>query len=218
MKLGPFFKRISAFIFIGLILSGCEAAPEIVLQSDPDDLKFSGDAALSFVTEFVERFPDRDSGQPNNKKAAEWLRARFESYGLMTRVDRWEIVNYSRQVQMQNVIGILPGKSSRAIVVVAHLDQSPDTEQGADNDGSGIAVLMQLARIFAAEPTPPYTMVFVASDGEEYGMLGTRHYVRTHPAPDSIIAALSLDNVGKKFYQGLRMDPRGQFRGYGALW
>lgn len=210
--------RITFFLLGIFVLTNCENVSDISVQYDPGMLQFSGDSARAFAEEFVERFPNRDSGQPNNEKAADWLRDKFESYGLTTRMDHWEIVNYSRPVSMQNVIGVLPGQSSREILIVAHLDQSPDTEQGADNDGSGIAVLMQLAQIFADQPGLPYTLVFLASDGEEYGMLGTRRYVQTHPQPDSIIAGLSLDNVGKKFYRGLRMDARGQFRGFGALW
>jgi hypothetical protein len=49
-------------------------------------------------------------------------------------------------------------------------------------------------------------------------MLGTRRFLATHPDPSRLVAGLSLDNVGKWFYQGVDLDPRGQFRGYGALW
>jgi len=211
---------INAFflVCIVLLLTGCQKTPSVKVQYRPGNLQFSGDKALAFVENFVGRFPDRDSGKPNNKRAAEWLKSRFESYGMATGFDRWEVVNYSKPVLLQNVIGKIQGESSKEILVVAHLDQSPDTIQGADNDGSGIAVMMQLAKIFAAGPVPEYTLVFLASDAEEYGMLGTRRYIQTHPEPKSIIAGLSLDNVGKSLYKDLRMDPRGQFRGYGALW
>ncbi|MCP4248741.1 MAG: Zn-dependent exopeptidase M28, partial [bacterium] len=112
----------------------------------------------------------------------------------------------------------LPGTSEREIVVVAHHDQSPDTVEGADNDGSGIAILLQLGRIFAAEGKPRHSLVLVATDGEEYGMLGTRRFIKTHPHPGAIIAGVSLDNLGKRYYHGLDMSPIGQFRGYGPLW
>ena len=45
------------------------AAPEITY--DPNELRFSGDEALAIETDFVARFPDRDSGQPNNPLAAD---------------------------------------------------------------------------------------------------------------------------------------------------
>jgi hypothetical protein len=90
--------------------------------------------------------------------------------------------------------------------------------QGADNDGSGIGVLLHLAEVFAAEPARRYGLVFLASDGEEYGMLGTRRFLETRADTRPLIAGISLDNVGKWFYRGVDLDPRGQFRGYGALW
>jgi hypothetical protein len=61
-------------------------------------------------------------------------------------------------------------------------------------------------------------LVFVASDGEEYGMLGTRRFIQTHPGPQAIIAGFSLDNLGNNFYTGMDMDASGQFRNYGPLW
>lgn len=182
------------------------------------DIRFSGEKALETVRQFVANFPNRDSGQPNNERAAQWIRDEFDRMGLVSHIDSWNVINYSKQVPLRNVVGVIPGKSKRQIVTVAHFDQSPDTYEGADNDGSGIAVLLQLAEIFSSEQTPNHTLVFLASDGEEYGMLGSLRYVEMHENPDSIIAALSLDNVGKELYDGLRMDPRGQFRGYGALW
>ena len=101
---------------------------------------------------------------------------------------------------------------------MAHHDQSPETIQGADNDGSGISILLHLAQLFAAEPPGPYTLVFLADDGEEYGMLGSLRYVEQHPDPQRIIAAVSLDNLGKDLYDGLDMSPIGQYDGYGPAW
>ena len=83
---------------------------------------------------------------------------------------------------------------------------------------SGIAILLQLAQLFAAEPPGPYKLVFLADDGEEYGMLGSLRYVREHPDTESIVAAVSLDNVGKDLYDGLDMAPNGQFDSYGPAW
>lgn len=206
------------FLLLSMIGVGCSDAPKIEGKVNPDSIQFSGDQALEYVTDFVSRFPNRDSGKPNNKKAAIWLESEFKRLGLSTTMDHWDIVNYSKDVPMQNVVGKIHGESEKEIIIVAHFDQSPYTYEGADNDGSGMAVLMQLAEIFSQENKPKYTLVFLAADGEEYGMLGTLQYVQTHPNADQSIAGLSLDNVGKKLYNGLRMDPRGQFRGYGALW
>ena len=201
-----------------LFLAGCApvAAPENAY--DPRDLRFSGDETLAIEADFVEHFPDRDSGQANNRLAADWLAERLTRGGLECRVDSWEFTNYSRRVPLNNVVCTMPGASDREIVLTSHHDQAPTTTQGSDNDASGVAIMVHLAEILAAEGTPRYSLVFLFADAEEYGNGGTRRYLETHPDPKRIIAAVSLDNLGKRFYIGLDMDPRGQFGGYGALW
>ncbi len=209
---------IPVLLSLLLFAAGCRSGPEIPIETAALALQFSGDRAYADVADFVGRFPNRDSGQPNNAAAAAWLLESMQTRGLACSRDDWEVINYSRPLPLRNVVCERPGRSTGQIVLVAHFDQSPDTIEGADNDGSGMAILLQLAEIFAREETPAHTLVFLAADGEEYGMLGSRRYVQTHVEPGRIIAAISLDNLGKGFYDGLDLDPRGQFRGYGPLW
>jgi hypothetical protein len=212
-------KRFLPFtVLLGCVLAACSTVPDTKTHYDPASLRFSGEQALATEAEFVEQFPDRHSGAPNNQRAAEWLRDRFTSYGLDCALDEWEIVNYSQPVPLRNVVCELAGESPQQILIVAHHDQSPDTIQGADNDGSGMAILLQLAEIFASEPRPRYSLVFVSSDAEEYGMIGCKRYVDTHPDTSRIVAGISLDNLGKEFYNGMEMSPIGQFRNYGPIW
>jgi hypothetical protein len=211
--------RIMLLLFITfLLLAACSAAPETQVTYDPSKLRFDGQRAFAIEEEFVTRFPDRASGMPNSKPATEWLNQQFTSHGWTCAIDEWTVINYSRPVPMRNVICRLAGASPREIVVVAHHDQAPTTVQGADNDGSGIAILLHLGEIFGSEGKLPYTLVFVASDGEEYGMLGTKRFVDTHPDRGNIIAGFTLDNLGKALYYGMDMDVRGQFRKTGQLW
>ena len=112
----------------------------------------------------------------------------------------------------------IPGESEKEILVTAHLDQASTTVQGADNDGSGIAILLHLAEIFAAEKDRSYTLTFVATDAEEYGMIGAQRYIETHPNTENIIAGISLDNLGRNYYDGMNMELIGQYRNYGPIW
>ena len=209
---------ISMIAMCSALLSACSPAPEVNSNYDVDALHFSGERALELETEFVTQFPHRDSGQPNNQLAAEWLTAQFTDLGLECSIDEWEVINYSRPVGLNNVVCVLAGKSDEQILITAHHDQSPDTIQGADNDGSGVAILLHLAEVFSSETKPYYTLVFLSSDGEEYGMLGTRRYISTHPDKKRIIAGITLDNLGNYFYNDLECVPNGQFRRYGPIW
>ncbi len=203
---------------LGLAATACQSQEAPVGTFDRAAIQFSGERALETESQFVSQFPNRHSGQPNNQAAADWILQRFMQVGWDCQLDRWEVVNYSRPVELNNVACRLPGDSPNEILVTAHLDQAPTTVQGADNDGSGIAILLQLAGIFASEPSRPYTLAFVATDAEEYGMLGTERYLATHPDPRQILAGISLDNLGRSYYDAMKTELLGRFRGYGPIW
>lgn len=117
-----------------------------------------------------------------------------------------------------NVVGILPGGdpvlASEAVVIGAHYDHvglghfgarggAADRGQihnGADDNASGTAALLELARAFGrpGAPKPRRTLVFVAFTGEELGCLGSRHYV-AHPAwpLEKTVAMINMDMVGR---------------------
>jgi hypothetical protein len=211
--------RILGYVpFLVYLLIACSPSPEMHINVDAQDIRFSGDRAYTMESEFVTRFPNRDSGQPNNRSAVDWLREKYEALGLSCSVDEWEIINYSRPVQLNNLVCKLSGTEQKEILIVAHHDQAPTTVEGADNNGSGVAILLQMAEIFSAGPTPRYTIAFVSTDGEEYGMLGTRRYVQTHSDAAGIVAGISIDNLGRDYYNGMNMELIGQFRGYGPVW
>ena len=211
-------KILLLFSIFVILLCACTTAPEIQANYDPATLKFDGERAFAIETELVTRFPDRASGFPNNRLAAEWFKQTLSSLGWECYLDEWEIINYSHPTPLTNAVCRLPGASKREILVIAHRDMAATTIQGADNDGSGSAILMHLAEIFAAEGQLPYTLVFVSTDAEEYGMVGTGRYIQTHPNSSSIVAAFSMDNVGRPYYDAVTMELTGQYRKFGPLW
>jgi aminopeptidase N len=110
------------------------------------------------------------------------------------------------QIRLQNVIGLLPGNGgpgSLALVVGAHYDhlgvgEDRQVYTGADDNASGVALLLELARRLRDEGPFPNTIVFVAFSGEEEGVLGSRAYAG-HPAVplERTLAMLNLDTVGR---------------------
>jgi len=111
-------------------------------------------------------------------------------------------------VTADNVLGVLPGTdpelADEVIVVGAHLDhlgQDPVTNEiynGADDNASGTAVVMELARAFVlGGHQTARTLVFAAWNAEELGLIGSCHHVQ-HPAfpMSQTVAAYSIDMVG----------------------
>jgi aminopeptidase YwaD len=109
-------------------------------------------------------------------------------------------------VRTANVIGVLPGhdpaRASEAVVVGAHYDHlgrsGGAVYPGADDNASGTAVVLELARAFATAGGAPRTLVFILFSGEEIGLLGSRHYVRSPTVPiERTVAMINLDMVGR---------------------
>jgi aminopeptidase YwaD len=119
-----------------------------------------------------------------------------------------------RTVDAYNVIGIVEGRDpvlkNEAIVIGAHYDHlgrggrsslspnSSDIHHGADDNASGTAAMLELARQFASEKKNKRTLIFMAFGGEEEGLLGSKHYVNNPVWPlDKTVAMINMDMVGR---------------------
>jgi aminopeptidase N len=107
----------------------------------------------------------------------------------------------------KNVVGILRGTKTewagQSVVVSAHYDHLGTVEgaihPGADDNASGVAVLVELARQMASGERPARTVIFAAFAGEETGLAGSKAYVAaasTWPAAKAI-GMVNLDTVGR---------------------
>ena len=119
-----------------------------------------------------------------------------------------------KMTTIRNVVGVLPGsgpQSDEAIVIGAHYDHlgyggdasaSPgrrEIHNGADDNASGVAALLEIARRLVAIGKPlPRKIVFIAFTGEERGLLGSEHYLSDPVIPlEDTIAMLNMDMVGR---------------------
>jgi Zn-dependent M28 family amino/carboxypeptidase len=101
----------------------------------------------------------------------------------------------------ENVVAMLPGTSSEAVVISAHLDHLGNHATGADriyngaqDNASGTAAMLEIARAFAAMPSKPKrSLVFVALTGEEKGEQGSAYFAAHPPVPGPIVADINMD-------------------------
>jgi hypothetical protein len=91
-----------------------------------------------------------------------------------------------------NAVATIPGKSPRRIVINAHAD---GYFQGGDDNASGLAVLVGLAKYFAKQPQPQHTLMFVASGGHHGPGNGPSALVATHPELKDSILIVNLEHV-----------------------
>lgn len=121
-----------------------------------------------------------------------------------------DTVPAARRLTGVNVVGILRGSDpalrEEAILVDAHYDHlgiranaTPDSiYNGADDDASGTIAVLEIARMLASGAPPERTVIFLATTGEEQGLLGTRYYIRNpvHPL-DRTVANLEIEMIGR---------------------
>ena len=159
----------------------------------------------------------RSPGTPGSEIAMRYIADHFETFGVQPYVDGsyfqpFQLRHASVNLNATNVIGVVQGHDSRLrneyIVIGAHYDHIgywPDRSgdervfNGADDNASGTAMVMELARYFAENPEKTArTLIFIAFDAEEIGLRGAYHFVE-HSGLDDISAIrlmFSLDMVG----------------------
>jgi hypothetical protein len=190
--------------------------------------------------------PEREGrgfGSKGLAAAAGYIRAEFAAAGLTPGGDAGAYFQAFRarggpddaESELHNVIGVLHGSraefAGEAALLTAHYDHlgfgwpgaragaAGQWHPGADDNASGVAVLIEVARSFARRPAPPRTIVFVAFGGEEAGLLGARHYVRQpRPVPlGGIYGVVNLDTVGRLGDQPLSVLAAGSAREWPSI-
>jgi hypothetical protein len=199
---------------------GTQPHPVVVPAPAPilaiDDIKYLSD----------DRLAGRMTGSPGADSAAAYLARRFKQVGLQPAAGGWfqtfalakeaPMAQHARLAGLRgkNVIGILPGRDpvlrNQTVIVGAHYDHlglgefgslDPDStgkvHNGADDNASGTAMLIQIAARLEASP-PARTVVFIGFSGEELGLLGSSYYVHQPIYPlATTIAMINLDMVGR---------------------
>ena len=167
-----------------------------------------------------DEFEGRDTGEPGQKKAVEYLRNYYKSIGIepgdlegdyfqeMTLTMRGRRGQKPKTVETENVVAIIKGseKPDEYVVITAHLDHVgvDDTGiyNGADDDGSGTVALLEIAEAFkkAADKGkgPKRSIVFLHVTGEEKGLLGSAYYADNPIYPlENTVVNLNVDMIGR---------------------
>lgn len=159
----------------------------------------------------------RGLGTPGLEAATDWAESALREAGLAPAGSEgfrqrliWRGGAPEWEMALTNLLGVVPGSDPGLppVVVMAHLDHLgrgwPDVRAGneglvhpgADDNASGVAVLLELARHFAAQPPSPRRLLFAVVTGEEAGKLGSKHMLGGM-AGELPAACLNLDTVGR---------------------
>jgi hypothetical protein len=180
-------------------------------------LSFDASAAYQIARDFVTQFPQRVLGSLESRQSTGYIQDHLENLGYSRSYTHFDARITGRTQVGRNILAYKQGQTQEILAVVAHLDTARTTTQGAMDNGSGVAVLLELARVFAASPTYR-SLLLVFTDGGEWGSLGARDVAANYPDRDRIAAVLSLDSVGIGDLEALSLEETGQLKGFSPPW
>lgn len=161
-----------------------------------------------------EELEGRESGERGGRLAEIYVQAHFQRLGLQPLAGQTEMrLPFQAGARTcNNVVAVLPGRDpalrGKYLVIGGHLDHAGiggpgamgfpgEIHNGADDNASGTAGVMELAEWYSAHP-PRHSMIFIGFSAEERGLLGSQHLVNEKVLPlDDIVGMVNLDMIGR---------------------
>lgn len=197
---GRLYRAAFLLLALPLVLTAFTLRQPVALQSPTLPPTFDAKVTARLAASLANDYPNRVPGSSGALGAASWFLTELEPYSLPAQTDAWdERVPGLGRVRLQNLWVVAQGKSPDVIVVMAHRDDT-GVGPGADDNASGTAALVELARAYARPASPirgvvqsAHTLVFLSTDGGSFGGLGAVRFARTSSFRDRIVAVVNLD-------------------------
>lgn len=207
--------KLHTYIFIALIFSSLGLAA----QNDQLD-QVQMDVAY-LASDLLE---GRETGKAGEMLAAQYLAKRFKELGLSPKGTDGYFQTFEASLsnnphakagtgekrEGRNVVGFRDNGAEMTIVIGAHYDHigygsfgsryngEPAIHNGADDNASGVAMILQLAELTAKMENPAYNFLFIGFSGEEMGLYGSKHFCAEPTIELSTVnCMLNLDMVGR---------------------
>ncbi|HUI65555.1 MAG TPA: M28 family peptidase [Bacteroidota bacterium] len=153
---------------------------------------FSQDSAYANLSVLVNTIGPRPMGSPAEARGLAFAAERFKAYGCQEAYVMPMTEAAGVNTTSGIAVGILKGRSSRIILIGGHMDSEGPEVPGANDDGSGAASVIELARVIG-KTQHQSTVVFCCWGGEEEGLRGSQYFVEHFPQIDSVALMLQID-------------------------
>jgi Peptidase family M28 len=172
-----------------LAMFSLEDVPQPLEPGLPPDA-FDGEAAVELTRELANSASAPRPGSDADDALAELVKARFASIeGATVAEQRFDATFAGEDVELRNVILILPGQSERQVALIAGRDAADGA--GATTSIASTAAMLEAAAGFSGS-THRKTLVFVSTDGDSIGALGSRRFVRDYSDTELLDGAIVL--------------------------
>jgi hypothetical protein len=200
---GRLYRGTWLLVALPLLLAAFSVSRPAALPLSPQPATFDRGSAMRLAQELATSYPNRTPGSDGAIGAERWFSERLRPYGFRTKREAFDAtIPGVGRVPLVNLLAIAPGRSSRAIVVMAHRDDL-GLGPGANANASGTAALIELARAYASPSVyggarrarPNFTIVFLSTDGGAYGELGAAQFAAHSPYARDVVAVVNLDAI-----------------------
>ncbi len=167
--------------------------------------EFSQDSAYAVLETLVAEIGPRPMGSPAEQRALAFAVSKFSEYGCQESYVMQMTVAGGVNTNSGIAVGVLKGKrAGRIIIIGGHIDSSGPEVPGANDDGSGVACVIELARVLG-KLHHESTVVFCCWGGEEEGLRGSEYFVEHYNDIDSVGLMIQIDMADGSSW--LEIDP-----------
>ncbi|KAF2337169.1 M28 family metallopeptidase [Flavobacterium daemonense] len=233
MKKTIIYAAFAFLIFTKTSVAQVSEDPEIkkmISEIKAENLEATINKLVSFGTRHT-------LSDPKNKTkgigaAQQWVKSEFDKFALesngrlTSEIDYFTVKADGKRInvdsQIGNVMATLKGTDptdNRVLIISGHLDSRvtdvmniKSNAPGANDDGSGVAAVIELAKVMSKRSFPA-TIIFVAVTGEEQGLIGARHLAEKAKEQNwNIVAMLNNDMIGNSLSSGTNLRDNTQIR------
>ena len=201
-------RFLPIILFLAMLVNGCSNLPHSTSPAAPSGpaavvatlvplgtpaAKYGG-IARPLMSD-LETLGPRVAGTDGETKAAQYIVAAFQALGYTPQTQPFTAAAGNQSINSANVVAVKTGTSSQEIVVGAHYD-STAASPGVDDNASGVAVMLEVAKLVKGVTTP-YTIRFIAFGAEESGLLGSYAFLNqlNQDQFQNIVVMLDLDSL-----------------------
>ncbi len=206
---------------LGAILLGLGHKKIEPLPLNHQEPLFNSRSSFDYMSRLSKGFPNRVTWGKQRVAAGAWIKSELTKMGYTPKsLEFSEVIAGQQYTNLENIYVEKKGTThpNEIIVAMAHYDITDTTVEGAMDDGSGVGIVLELARIFAQIPTDR-TLLFLLTDSEEFGAFwGARAFAQSYDRVDQIIAALNFDFIAPEEQTGILTLCDGLKTGFTPLW
>jgi len=197
-RVNPLYLGLITIIIVCSLVYWLALVPPNALSRNVDEKLFSAYRAIDIIHNVLSNNKPHPVNSIENIHVRDNIINILKQYGYQPKIQKKKICKsehgFVTCMVVENIIAIRLGESNKAIMLAAHYD-SLGAGVGASDNGSGVGVILEIARIFKQKKLKN-SLILLFSDAEEEGLMGATAFVKELPVEQDIAVVLNLETRG----------------------